>query len=420
MAFNIFKWILKDTGTTNPAGEKIAVGTFLDEEIGETAVGIEAYLQRMAFWACVRRIGDAVGSVEWETYRRGKKVKSKEYWAWNYSPNPNQTRSEFFNALVGQLFLKQEAIVVETVEGYRYVADAYSVEELLSGNIYRDVASGGSRIPGVFTVRDVLHFKLSGAHVQRLMTAVTLLEGRLLKSAASSYVRNSGKRGTLTIDDIAEADPDFEETYNELINEKFKAYFTADNAVLPLFKGYTYTESVGPRDSQATANTRDIRALMNDIFEITAQGLGLPSSIATGKSVTDADFQAFMTSPVQPIVGMIAQEINRKLYGSQLVFSGTYVTPNLANVRYRDIFDIANPIDKLIGSSAFCVNDILIRLGMTAIEEPWAYQHWMTKNYSPADELLNGLDGDNNTPAEPPGKEETDGEQHKEGTEPEG
>ena len=57
---------------------------------------------------------------------------------------------------------------------------------------------------------------------------------------------------------------------------------------------------------------------------------------------------------------------------------------------------------------------------MTAIEEPWAYQHWMTKNYSPADELLNGLDGDNNTPAEPPGKEETDGEQHKEGTEPEG
>lgn len=409
MAFNFFKWILKETDPDPATGATVAVGTFLDGDTAEALVGLETYLQKMAFWACVRRIADAVGSVEWETYRRGKKVKAKEYWSWNYAPNPNQTRIQFFDALIGQLFLKQEAIVVETREGHRYVADGYSVTKHLSGDIYRDITSCGESIPGTFLSKDVLRFTLEGARLSQILTAVAVIEGQLLKSSTTSYIRNAGKHGILTIDDIAEADPDFEETYNDLVNEKFKAYFTAANAVLPLFKGYNYTETAEKEANRVTTDTRDIRAIMDDILELTASAIGIPTSIATGKSVTDADFKAFMTSPVQPIVTMIAQELNRKIYGSGLVFAGTYIAPNFAAVRYHDVFDIANPIDKLIGSGAFCVNDILIRLGMNPIEEPWAYQHWMTKNYSPADELLNGLDS-NTKPAEPPGeKEETDG-----------
>ena len=81
------------------------------------------------------------------------------------------------------------------------------------------------------------------------------------------------------------------------------------------------------------------------------------------------------------------------------------LAPNLAAVKYHDIFDIADPIDKLIGSGAFCINDILVLLGRDPIDEPWAWQHWMTKNYSPADDLVSGLNS-NTTSAVPPGKEE--------------
>ena len=421
MAFNIFKWILKDQESPGPAGETISKGTFLEENIQDIAFGLEAYLQRMAFWTCVRRIGEAVAAVEWETYRRGKKVKAREYWSWNYAPNPNQTRNQFFVTLIGKLFHDQEALVVETADGSRYVAGSFSVEHRLSGDIYRDITSNGEQIPGTYLSSDVLHFTLEGTSIRKSMTAVSVMEGKLLKSAATSYIRNNGRHGILTIDDVAESDPDFEETYKELIEEKFKTYFSAENAVLPLFKGYNYTEGgsggegTTGRSSGSTsgsANTRDIRAIMDDVLELTASGLGLPASIATGKNVTDADFAAFLTSPVLPIVTMIAQEINRKLYGQQLVFNGTYIAPNLAAVRYRDVFDIADPIDKLIASGAFCVNDILVRLGANPIDEPWAEQHWMTKNYSPADDLLSGVDSNKNEPATPPGpgKEETKGE----------
>ena len=114
-----------------------------------------------------------------------------------------------------------------------------------------------------------------------------------------------------------------------------------------------------------------------------------------------------MTFTVQPIVSMIAQEINRKLYGRELVFAGSYIVPNYAAVKYTDLFDVANPIDKLIGSGAFCINDIRQRLGLDVIDEPWAQQHWMTKNYSSVEDLLEPTEPDQaKAPREPPADEE--------------
>lgn len=392
MAFNFFKWILKKT-TPATDGVEVSTGDFLDNSESIT-VGLELYLQRMAFWACVRKIGSAVGAVEWETYSRGKSKKAREYWAWNYAPNPNQTKQEFFTRLVAELLSRNEALVVD-YHGYRYVAEAFSTEKSLDGNIYRDVSVDGISVPGVFSSRDVLHFTLDGDNVRRILLAISSAEGQLMKSSASAYVRNKGMRGVLEIDDLAEADPDFDDTYNDLINNKFKKYFTAENAVLPLFKGYKFTTATnGDSKSASSTTTRDFRALMDDIIDLTAQTIGIPTAIVTGKGVTSADFNAFMTYTVQPLVRTIATEINRKLYDSGLVLKGTYIVPNLAGVKYTDLFDVADPIDKLISSGALCVNDIRLRLGLDIIDEPWAWQHYMTKNYSTVEDLNRSVGGD--------------------------
>ena len=48
-----------------------------------------------------------------------------------------------------------------------------------------------------------------------------------------------------------------------------------------------------------------------------------------------------------------------------------------------------------------------MRLGLDIIDEPWAWQHWMTKNYSTVDDLLDGVEG--NEPDTPDNeKEDTD------------
>ena len=81
----------------------------------------------------------------------------------------------------------------------------------------------------------------------------------------------------------------------------------------------------------------------------------------------------------------------------------------MAGIKYIDVFDVATSVDKLISSGAFCVNDIRVRLGMDTIDEPWAWQHWMTKNYAPTEELLEGVDDTNDAPVQPDtNKEEED------------
>ena len=409
MAFNFFKWLLrKDEDASEELGTKVTVGDFLDAETQTVMAGIEVYISRMAFWSIVRKIGSAVAATEWETYRRGKKVKAREYWSWNCSPNPNQTRDEFFQRLVGALYSDQEALIVETRNGSRYVADAFSKTEKLSGNVYQNITVNGESVPGVYLSPDVLHLTIDGERIKRMLLAIAGAEGQLLKSSAAGYLRSQGTRGILKIDDTAEADPDFDDIYEDLVNEKFKKYFTSENAVLPLFNGYTFTEkeSSGGSSKSSLAGTRDIRNMMDDIVELTAQAFGVPVSIVTGKNVTDADFKAFMTYTVQPLVKMIAGEMNRKIYGRDLVFAGTYIAANLGGVRYNDLFDVANPIDKLIGSGAFCINDIRVRLGLDVIDEPWAWQHWMTKNYATVEDLLVGVD-ETNEPAAQPEKEES-------------
>lgn len=400
MALKFFEWLFgkpKESGgdAREVTMTKVKAADFLDANVQTSVTGLETYLYRMAFWSVVRKIGAAVAAVEWETYRRGKKVKAKEYWSWNYSPNPNQSRQEFFQELVGRLFLRQEAIVVETRDGCRYVADGFSVTNSLSGDIYRDVTARGESIPGAFPIGDVLRFTISGERIGGILAAVTAAEGQLLKSSVANYLRSQGVRGTLKINDTAEADPDFEDTYSDLVNNKFKKYFSSENAVIPLFNGFDFSEkpTTGGSSKSELVGTRDIRNMMDDIIELTAQAMGVPVSIATGKNVTDADFRTFLTSSVIPVATMIASEANRKIYGRDLVFAGTYITANTAAVRYNDIFDVANPIDKLVGSGAFCINDVRRRLGETVIEEPWAWQHWMTKNYSSVEDLLTEADG---------------------------
>ena len=390
MAFNIIKWLFgknEDSGLTK--GEKVKVKSFLDEDIGESYAGIEVYVQSMAFWSIVRKIGSAVGATEWVTYRRGKAVRADEYWSWNYSPNTNESKREFFMRLVAELYQHQEALIVEARTGDRFVADGFSTIEQLNGDIYRDVTTRGFDIPGQYNAEDVLHMTIPGASIRGIIAGMSNVEGRLIKSAASSYLRQQGRRGILDIDDTAEAAEGFEEELQDLLNDKFKKYFTAENAVLPLHQGYKYTEneSSGGSTKSNIAGTRDIRNMIDDIIEYTALSFGIPLSVITGKNVTDADFKEFMTTTVKPIVDIIETEIKRKLYGKSSVLAGTYMKANLENIRYTDLFDVAGPIDKLIGSGAFCINDIRARLGLEIIDEEWAWKHWMTKNYATMGEL---------------------------------
>ena len=99
---------------------------------------------------------------------------------------------------------------------------------------------------------------------------------------------------------------------------------------------------------------------------------------------------------VDPLVDMLQEEINRKRNGYDGFSKGTYIKIDTSCIKHIDLFDVATAIDKLIGSGAFCVNDIRIAAGAEPINESWAWQHWITKNYEKVEDALTVLEGGEN------------------------
>ena len=173
----------------------------------------------------------------------------------------------------------------------------------------------------------------------------------------------------------------------KLMNEYFKSFFNSPNAVLPLFEGYKYTDLGSKTYSEGTS--RDIKHQYDDIFDFTARGFSMPPSLAKGDvQDTSKAVEEMLTFCLDPLAQMLQQEINRKRIGKQEVQKGTRLQINTMRVKHIDMFDIATPADKLISSGIYTVNMILRAVEEPQIKEDWADQHFITKNYSTIQEML--------------------------------
>ena len=62
-------------------------------------------------------------------------------------------------------------------------------------------------------------------------------------------------------------------------------------------------------------------------------------------------------------------------------------------IMHFDLFGNAANIEKLVGSAAFSINDVIQAAGMPKINEDWADQHFVTKNFETMDGAMRAIDG---------------------------
>ncbi|MGL5513254.1 MAG: phage portal protein, partial [Sporomusa sp.] len=179
----------------------------------------------------------------------------------------------------------------------------------------------------------------------------------------------------------------------ELLDVRFKRFFEAEgNAVIPLAKGMKYNELVSKTATgSSSTESRDIRALVDDVFDFVAIAFQVPPPILKG-NVADSDksMTNFLTFCINPLAELITDEINRKMYGRAAYLEKSYVRLDVSRVKAVDIKEIANSLDVLERIGAFCVDDSLKVLGMEPLETEWSRARWMTKNYEPIEIRLRG------------------------------
>ena len=385
LGLNFFKFLKEKTSedTKRTSVKEIDSSEFF--EIAE-----EVYVREIAFWSIVNKIAGALCKCEFKTYINHKEVKGMEYYTWNMEPNKNQNSAAFLQKLISKLYRENECLVIE-VNNQLLVADSFQKKTYaLYDYAFIGVTVDEVTFSKTFYQNEVLYWELNNKDMRKLVNGIYDSYKSMIAYGMKSYKKSRGSRGVLDVEAIAENKENFKETYEKLVNERFKRFFNAENAVLPLFEGYKYTD-IGSK-TYSNEGTRDIRAMIDDVTDFTAHALSFPPALAKGDvQDTSKAIDELLTFCLDPLVNTLQTEINRKRNGYEGFMKGNYLKIVTTAVKHIDLFDVSTSIDKLISSGTFCINDIRRVLGEEAIEEEWANQHFITKNYSTVQDLLESL-----------------------------
>ena len=355
----------------------------------------EFRIRELCLMICIDMIANAMSKCTVCTYQNHKEIKGPEYYMWNVEPNVNQNSSAFIHKWVLRLFEDGETLMIETQgrdgRSALVVADSFVTPELYPErqNEFKQVTVGSFTYNETFLEQDVIHLRLPHANVKTVIDGMFQSFCRLYDAAVKAYTWGQGKHMKVHVDQVTSGKDGWAAEFKSMLEDQVKPFLASNGAILPEFSGYKY-EWFGTKDA---GDTRDIRAIVDDIFNFTARALQIPVVLAAGKVEATGDANArFLTECIDPLCDQLQEEINRKRYGYVQWKAGNYVRVDSSNILHFDLFANAANVEKLAGSGAFTINDILKAANREPINEPWADQHYLTKNIGALQEMLNPVD----------------------------
>ena len=363
----------------------------LNTHVGMLAA--EVYYKQLAIQSCINLIANTVARGEFLTFMKGREVRQNNYYLLNVEPNQNKSASKFWRDVISKLVYENECLVIQQNDKF-YAADSFNPKEYaFLENIYPDIVVGDLKLSRSYAESEVFRFELHNDEIRPVIEGLYISYAKLIAASQDNYKKSRAKRGTLELESNYPQTKKAQEDLTDLLDLRFKRFFEAEgNAVIPLARGMKYTELTSKAATgSSSTESRDIRALIDDIFDFTAIAFQIPPQLLKG-SVADTDkaMGNFLTFCINPLAELITDEINRKLYGRAAYLEKTYTRLDVSRVKAVDIKEIANALDILERIGAFSVDDSLKTLGMEPLNTEWSRARWMTKNYEPIETRLKG------------------------------
>lgn len=367
-------------------------GTMVDSDgnpIGTVASQQElanlAY-KELAISICINLIANAISQCTARTYEKGVEVMGQNHYILNVRPNANESSSILWHKAVEKMVYDGEALIVN-VKGCLYVADSYITNEFpILGNSYESVTIGNLSLNKVFRQDEVILLRLSNTNIKRLIDSLYNSYEEMLELCIEKYRIDNQQKYVLELDNVKVGDRMFNDKFKEVMQGQLQDFLENQNAVLPLFKGQTLNDI-----SKAGGTTsNDFQGLIENLFKTVAQAFNIPLNLLFGKTENiTRDTKQFLVLTIEPIASMISEELSAKLYdGYNGFINKNYVRLDTSDIRHVDILEMANAVDKVLSSGILSINEIRETIGYNVIEEEYANKHWMTKNYSLAEDML--------------------------------
>jgi HK97 family phage portal protein len=359
----------------------------------------ELYVKDLAIEHAVDLIARTISKSQIKVYRydnKEKKVKEKIddiYYRLNVRANPNEEGSSFFYRVISKLLKDQEALIVrskpigESVD-YLYLADTFEQsKDIMNPKKYSQVTLTdlkGNSLPldKIFDGEDVIHLTLGNSQIKKVIDDFYTDYGILLKIASKSYKSSNTKKWRLKLPggQPAMIDPVTKEqiTYEDYKKKIGKGLFDDEEAIVMLSEQFGL-ELLNEGDGKTS---EDYRKMIREICELIAMAFGIPLDVFFGsKTDKSTGTNDFITFAVAPVLEILEDGFNAKLIEKKDYLKGERIMIDKFSMKHFDIMDVASSLDKLTGIG-FSFNQLCGFMGLPIIDEDWANNHNLTKNYS--------------------------------------
>lgn len=346
----------------------------------------EVFFKELATACAINMIANTIAKCEIRTFIKGLPVRKEEYYLWNYEPNQNENSSDMIQKFITNLCYDNEALIVE-VNGKLYVADSFIRRKYaFYDDVFSNITIGDMTLQRSFQAKEVIYMQLNNLDARQRLEGSYTSYGQTVAQAIRTVLRTGGQKGILNIDAQTSAQPNFTTQLQQLMDERFKPFFESNQAVLPLTQGYTYTDVT--KNAQAMPTPADLNERINYEFEMAGRAYRIPKALMLG-DVSDVEkiTKNFLTFAIDPICEKFGEEATRKRYGARQFANGNYIDVNTNCIQHIDIFEQATNSDKLLSSGLYCIDELRVKLGDTALGEEWSRAHYITKNYAEASQF---------------------------------
>lgn len=356
---------------------------------------VEFVYRKFAIEICIDLIGNAMSKAEFKSYEKFKCKKNEMFYRLNVAPNGKTNATEFRKKLIRRLIFYNEVLIVSpsSQSSELFIADSWNVKEFgLKEDIFSQVQINNVVLDREFKESEVIYFEYADENIRQVVDAYYAAYGKLISSAMNVYKRSNAKRLIMKGNLFRPQDGSTQAEINEMMTAQFKDFMEADNAgsVFQLQEGYTLEDISG----NAQSNSRDIKNLIDDIYEMTSSAFHVPKNLLKGDlSGLSDQVDAFLMFEINFLAELIQDAFNASIYDMDEYLAGDYLRVDTTMIKVVGFKELVEAGDKAIGSGQFTINEMRERDGNDRVDDPRADKIYITKNY---DDATKGGDASDN------------------------
>ncbi|MGX7199215.1 phage portal protein [Enterococcus nangangensis] len=343
----------------------------------------EMAYKRFAIEIGIDLIANAMSKVEFKTYERQKSKRNSLYYRLNVAPNKKENATEFRKKLIRRLIYYNEVLIVTPSESSDeiFIADGWNRNEsAIRYDTFTNVTIGNMSLDRRFSEEDVIYITLADTNIRQLIDSFYASYGKLIASAMNIYKRSNARRYILEGDLFRPQDGTNQKQINDMMTSQFKTFMEADNAGA-VFQLQTGNKLNDISDS-SRPNSRDIKSLIDDIYELAAIAFHIPKNLFKGDMSGLAEqVDAFLMFCILPLAELIQDAFNSTVYSELEYLRGDYVRADTTMIRVTSFKELVEANDVAIRSMQSTPNEARVKTGADRSDDPRADELYMTKNY---------------------------------------